>query len=57
MIPKFRRIFSRMDFVTDTYLDESIKNIERQRRGCGDTFLIRGPKTQVAYINNYYLFI
>lgn len=46
-----------MDFVTDTYLDESIKNIERQRRGCGDTFLIRGPKTQVAYINNYYLFI
>lgn len=33
--------------MTDTYLDVSIKNIGRLRRGSGDTFLIRGPKTKI----------
>ncbi|CAH1109880.1 unnamed protein product [Psylliodes chrysocephalus] len=28
-------------------IDVSIKNIERLRRGCGDTFLIKGPKTKI----------
>ena len=38
---------SRIDFATNTYLDVSIKNIERQRSCCGDTFLRRGPKTKI----------
>lgn len=41
--PKCKRI----DFVADTYSDVSIKNIERLRRGCGETFLIKGPKTKI----------
>ena len=34
-------------FVTDTYLDNSIKQTERLRRGCSSTYLIGGVKTKL----------
>lgn len=37
---------TRVDFVTDTYQEESIKNIERDRRGTSQEFLVRGPLTR-----------
>lgn len=39
--------YSIIHFVTDTYRDISIKNIERLRRGSGDTFMIKGPSTNI----------
>ena len=30
-------------FSTDMYVENSIKSLERIRRGCGDTMLIKGP--------------
>lgn len=38
---------TRVDFVTDTYQEESIKNIERDPRGTSQEFLVRGPLTRV----------
>ena len=37
----------RVDFVTDTYHELSIKNVERDRRGTSQQFLIHGPLTRV----------
>ncbi len=37
---------TRVDFVTDTYQEQSIKNIERDRRGTSQEFLVRGPLTR-----------
>ncbi len=37
----------RVDFVTDTYKDGSIKSLEREKRGITETFLVQGPKTKV----------
>ena len=37
---------SRVDFVTDTYKENSIKSFERKRRGTSETLLISGPKTK-----------
>ena len=37
---------SRVDFVTDTYKQNSIKSFEPKRRGTSETFLISGPKTK-----------
>ena len=37
----------RVDFVTDTYQEHSIKNTERSRRGSSQEFLVRGPLTKV----------
>jgi len=34
-------------FVTDTYQQQSIKNMERLRRGSSATYLLRGPKTKL----------
>ena len=38
---------TRVDFVTDTYREQSIKNIERNRRGTSQEFLVHGPLTRV----------
>lgn len=38
---------TRVDFVTDTYKVDSIKNTERSRRGTSQEFLIKGPSTKV----------
>lgn len=38
---------SRVDFVTDTYYNNSIKSVERKRRGTGDVFLVKGPSTRI----------
>lgn len=43
LLPKTERV----DFVTDTYKDVSIKGAERERRGVREQFLIKGPKTKV----------
>ncbi|MES9950704.1 MAG: hypothetical protein ABW118_17235 [Candidatus Thiodiazotropha sp.] len=37
---------SRVDFVTDTYKEKSIKSFERKRRGTSEKLLISGPKTK-----------
>ena len=37
---------SRVDFVTDTYKQSSIKSFERKRRGSAPKFLLSGPKTK-----------
>jgi hypothetical protein len=37
----------RVDFITYTYQEHSIKNIERDRRGTSQEFLIHGPLTRV----------
>ena len=37
---------SRVDFVTDTYKENSVKSFERKRRGTSETLLISGPKTK-----------
>ena len=37
---------ARVDFVTDTYKDISIKSFERKRRGTSEKLLISGPKTK-----------
>jgi hypothetical protein len=42
-LPKCERV----DFVTDTYKEDSIKSTERTRRGASDTFLIKGSKTKL----------
>ena len=36
----------RVDFVTDTYKTNSIKCLERKKRGSSPTFLLLGPKTK-----------
>ena len=36
-------------FVTDSYHDDSIKNVERSRRGCSSTLLIGGPSTKMPH--------
>jgi len=36
-----------VDFVTDSYHSNGIKEVEQDRRGKGKTFLIKGPKTKV----------
>lgn len=38
---------TRVDFVTDTYQEHSIKNIERDRRGTSQEFLVHGLLTRV----------
>ena len=38
---------TRVDFVTDTYRSDSIKMMERIRRGQSETFLLSGPNTKV----------
>ena len=38
---------SRVDFVTDTYKENSIKNVERERRGTSQELLVHGPLTKV----------
>ena len=42
LLPKTKRV----DFVTDTYIPNSIKSFERQKRGSSPTFLLSGPKTK-----------
>ena len=42
-LPKVRRI----DFVTDTYRDMSIKEAEREHRGASSTHLIKSPLTKI----------
>ena len=42
LLPKSTRV----DFVTDTYNDISIKSAERSRRGVSDAFLLKGPLTK-----------
>ena len=37
----------RIDFVTDTYPDQSIKACERMHRGTSETFLVKGPSTKL----------
>lgn len=37
----------RLDFVTDTYKEDSIKSTERKRGGSSETFLITGPRTKI----------
>ena len=37
----------RIDFVTDTYMESSIKSAERRRRGMSQTFLVKGPSTKL----------
>ncbi|KAJ8039087.1 hypothetical protein HOLleu_16699 [Holothuria leucospilota] len=46
---------TRVDFVTDTYQQQSIKNIERERRGTSQDFLIHGHLTRVP--SNYKQFL
>ena len=41
-LPKSKR----MDFITDTYRQQSIKSYERARRGITPTFLLSGPRTK-----------
>lgn len=43
LLPKVERV----DFVTDSYHTDSIKAIERQRRGSSAPLLLKGPKTRV----------
>ncbi len=43
MLPQAQRV----DFVTDTYKDQSIKFAEHDRRGTSEPFLIKGPSTKV----------
>ena len=38
---------SKVDFVSDTYKADSIKNAEIARRGTSQEFLIKGPSTKV----------
>ena len=38
---------ARVDFVTDSYHEHSIKAAERERRGTTDTFIVKGPLTRV----------
>ena len=42
LLPKNQRV----DFVTDSYHENSIKTFERRRRGITPTFLLAGPKTK-----------
>ena len=42
LLPKNQRV----DFVTDSYHENSIKTFERRRRGITPTFLLPGPKTK-----------
>ncbi|KAL8598714.1 hypothetical protein ACOMHN_033278 [Nucella lapillus] len=42
---------TRVDFVADTYHPDSIKMMERIRRGQSETFLLSGPNTKVKYVN------
>ena len=43
LLPKSERV----DFVTDTYQEHSIKASERARRGTTETFLLKGPLTKI----------
>ena len=43
LLPREKRV----DFVTDSYLEHSIKSIERHRRGTSKAHLIKGPNTKV----------
>ena len=38
---------ARVDFVTDTYVTNSIKSAERERRGSSKSLLVQGPLTKV----------
>ena len=42
-----------MDFVTDSYHENSIITFERRRRGITRTFLLSGPKTKHHEIGNH----
>ena len=42
LLPKNQRL----DFVTDSYHENSIKTFERRRHGITPTFLLSGPKTK-----------
>ena len=42
LLPKIQRV----DFVTDSYYEHSIKAFERRRCGMSPTFLLSGPKTK-----------
>ena len=53
LLPKVVRV----DFVTDTYKENSIKDFERSRRGQSQTYIIQGPNTKVprdwkSFLNN-----
>ena len=39
----------RIDFITDTYLPQSIKSCERRRRGTTQPLLLQGPKTKTPH--------
>ena len=43
MLPKMKRV----DFVTDTYRDNSIKSAGHKRRGSTDSYLVKGPSTKL----------
>jgi hypothetical protein len=43
VLPKVKRL----DFVTDTYKDNSIKAAERSRRGTSESYLVKGPSTKL----------
>ena len=53
LLPKSERV----DFVTDTYKQTSIKASERARRGTSESFLLKGPSTRIpkdwkAFLSN-----
>ena len=45
LLPKTQRV----DFVTDSYYEHSIKAFERRRREMSTTFLLSGPKTRTLW--------
>ena len=51
MLPKVERV----DFVTDTYKDDSAKRIERVRRGTSVKILLSGPETLIP--SDWYQFL
>ena len=51
MLPKVERV----DFVTDTYKENSIKGIERLRRGTSTKILLKRPKTTIP--SNWHQFL
>jgi len=44
-----------VDFITDTYQPQSIKNVEMDRRGTSQEFLIQGPSTRVPHDYKHFL--
>ena len=51
MFPKVQRV----DFITDTYKENSIKGIERLRRGTSTKILLKGPETTIP--SNWHQFL